>query len=871
MSKLHPSFQQTLFGRKFFYLPLSVILIGLCGFAYLPSKKVSGQETPQACNTCSQMTERTIYAPTIGLPEAAGADIVLNCRSIHEMEATPTFYTADGEAIVGETIRLQPSEIRFVSVESLIPEEHRGRHVWGGMSLSYNGMLMEMWAQISLKGTDNRGSADVTFNVLNNLGSDTQEAVWRQPTPGKTVIALGNSSDSQIHTTVQFSDGDTQKVDIAPFATRYIRRNNSNNSGSSQSVKLITNGAAGSLKAVGYVTSGSNSTNNRFASSIRFYDTQGIVQPKLFANNFRVKNSESHLLLKNTTTASITAQAHFRPTDGSGEPVTLQPITLNPSEITEVNLRVLQTAAINREDLDSVSVEIDNTGAAGSLIGALYSKNQTTGVVYDVPLRDSGRLRNSTGAYPWRLDDDYTSVVTLTNTSSEPTQYRATVFYNGGRYMISPYTLAIGETTKFDLKRIRDEHIPDAFGNTIPESATSGQFTWSILRPTNSSRLIGRSEVVSKSNRVSSSYSCGLSCPDSGPSYRVDFSPINVFAGESANSNVEEVWTSSNGWSSGYPGSMPYLYTGDSSIATSAMIQNGLMKTDGYAAGDVYWYSGQYTYSWYFDGGFDCFLQQYQQEDYGGIEVAPRITSITPIRGGVGSTTRVTINGSGFTFSPTVNAGSGISVSIFSITGGGQIVADFTIAANATGGNRNVTVSANGQTSNAVNFFVQIPTSLSVLSVTVIPTPTVGDPETSACEPGLDFGISVAIKYQVNDQGNPSSPIKNNVMIPQETFTNFVLNGVSQSGGSSTYDDLGPSNVTGTSRTTDVNGQFVDAPLGFCANGSFTSFSFVQNIRVLIDNTQNSYHVRTNNFAFTSTASGQGSVTNNSDIQKSRP
>ncbi len=138
--------------------------------------------------------------------------------------------------------------------------------------------------------------------------------------------------------------------------------------------------------------------------------------------------------------------------------------------------------------------------------------------------------------------------------------------------------------------------------------------------------------MVSKLNRVSSSYSCGQSCPDSGPYYRVDFSPINVFAGEFTNSNVEEVWSSASGWDSGYPGTMPYLYTGDSSIATSAMIQNGLMKTDGYAAGDVYWYSGQYTYSWYFDGGFDCFLQQYQQEDYGGIEVAPRITSISPNR-----------------------------------------------------------------------------------------------------------------------------------------------------------------------------------------------------------------------------------------------
>ena len=485
--------------RKIFYLILLFIFIGFGKIAFSPYSKVSGQSAPQFCSTCSQPEQRTIYAPTIGLPEADGGSIVLNCRSTHAMEAVPTFYTADGAVIVGDTIQLQPAEIRFVSIESLIPEEDRGQHVWGGMSLSYTGLLMEVWAQISLHGAGNRGSTDVTFSVLNNLGSDTQEAVWWQPTPGKTVIALGNSSNSQIRTTARFSDGDTQEMDIAPFATRYIRRNNSNNSASKQSVKLTTNGAAGSLKAVGYVTSSSNSSNSSFASSIRFYDTLGAVQPKLFANNFRVKNSESHLLLKNTTASSITAQARFHPTDGNGEPIILPPVTLNAGEIIEVNLQPLQSAAANRSDLDSVSVYIDNNGAAGNLIGALSVRNQTTGVVYDVPLRDSGVIRNSTGAYPWRLDDDYKTVVSVTNVGNEATQFIVAIHYDGGRYMLAIRELAAGQTAVYDIKKIRDEQIPNQNGNVIPMNVTSGQFRWSIAKTSPSeARLIGRSEVVSR-------------------------------------------------------------------------------------------------------------------------------------------------------------------------------------------------------------------------------------------------------------------------------------------------------------------------------------------------------------------------------------
>jgi len=68
------------------------------------------------------------------------------------MEVTPAFYTASGEAIVGDNFQLQPSEMRFVTIESLIPEHHRGQHLWGGMSLSYFGRSLEVWAQITLRG-----------------------------------------------------------------------------------------------------------------------------------------------------------------------------------------------------------------------------------------------------------------------------------------------------------------------------------------------------------------------------------------------------------------------------------------------------------------------------------------------------------------------------------------------------------------------------------------------------------------------------------------------------------------------------------------------------------------------------------------------
>jgi hypothetical protein len=226
------------------------------------SQYVSGRRSDmKKCSACPEVTQQTIYAPTIGLAESAGSQIVLNNRSPNVMEVTPTFYTEGGEAIVGDAVSLQPTEIRFVEVKRLIPARHRRQTAWGGMSLSYTGKVLEVWAQLALLGVGGGGSTDVTFAVLDGRGSDVQEAVWWMPEGGSAVLALGNSSATPLRTTALFANGETQEVDIAPFATRYLRRAageggaRSSTGGAPDAVRLTTVGPPGSLRAVGAVTS----------------------------------------------------------------------------------------------------------------------------------------------------------------------------------------------------------------------------------------------------------------------------------------------------------------------------------------------------------------------------------------------------------------------------------------------------------------------------------------------------------------------------------------------------------------------------------------------------------------------------------------
>lgn len=73
-------------------------------------------------------------------------------------------------------------------------------------------------------------------------------------------------------------------------------------------------------------------------------------------------------------------------------------MTLAPNGIAEVDIQPLKAAVFGISEFDHVSIQVLNTGSTGSLIGALTGKDDQTGMTYDVPLRDIGAVRNSTGA-----------------------------------------------------------------------------------------------------------------------------------------------------------------------------------------------------------------------------------------------------------------------------------------------------------------------------------------------------------------------------------------------------------------------------------------------------------------------------------------
>src|SRR5262249_34589749 len=95
--------------------------------------------------------------------------------------------------------------------------------------------------------------------------------------------------------------------------------------------------------------------------------------------------------------------------------------------------------------------------------------------------------------------------------------------------------------------------------------------------------------------------------------------------------------------------------------------------------------------------------------------IPPHIDSISPDRALVGSPVDVVIRGSFFGNTPTLTVDSGITAQITSASSS-QINARFNISIDDAGGNHLVFVqSSNGLISNGANFFVQFPSSLTML------------------------------------------------------------------------------------------------------------------------------------------------------------
>jgi hypothetical protein len=195
----------------------------------------------------------------------------------------------------------------------------------------------------------------------------------------------------------------------------------------------------------------------------------------------------------------------------------------------------------------------------------------------------------------------------------------------------------------------------------------------------------------------------------------------------------------------------------------------------------------------------------------------------------------MTISGEGFASGAKVTVGS-IAATVLSVSGT-QITANFTAA--STGGSQSVTVTVNSETSNSVNFFDQIATSLSIVTGTDSTTKE----STCSTSKGTDCGVARTFHYQVNDQATPPQPIEYYGLQVWDSFATPSYNGLGL-GFTTTCTPFGKTNGGPCGVVTNASGQFAEN-LNDCSTVCYSGSACVTGSSSAYTQVKQTWHVDT--------------------------
>ena len=558
-----------------------------------------------------------------------------------------------------------------------------------------------------------------------------------------------------------------------------------------------------------------------------------------------------------STSMNVTPSVKFL-NNGSVRTIALPSLPLGAGESRTIDLSSQQNSGLLPPDLHQASLELVPDNDHGNIVAELFNFSASSGGYTIGPSFTS--YPNHGSASIWRTDGSFQTTIMVENTAAQDDEVTLKLFSDWGTYSkILP--IPAGGLLKINVKELEQDAVPDQVGNVV--SGTYGMV----------------SVVGSHGNRSKLSFDKLIHSADESDYVGLPPNPCDYVMGIA-------LYLDLSGGQNPFPVIQDWIWsqspvetynaqqttTSTPSLVTITPTQNGDMATINFgpgSSGQTMFFTGPPVGTTVCDAcsSGDVYPQ-------GSQYVPPHIDSISPAQGLVGTTLSaangnpVIINGSGFGTSPTVQTGSGITVTVTNAKDT-QITASFAIASNATGGFYLVFVTMTGSdgythNSNVVDFYVQLPTSIAFNSVTVLPDGTSG---AFGC-PSFNAGIRVDIKYQVMDQEYPPLAIRSASMIPHESGKLFS--------GASFDNNIGPVPGYPTSGTyTAADGTFHDVPLGVCAGGTFSSLTATQNITMLIGTA--SYAVRSQTWTATGTSIGHGTISNTiispgsgSDVSASR-
>lgn len=459
------------------------------------------------------------------------ATLMLNNKGPEPLEVRPTLFSLAGERLEVPPVTVEGRSFREIDLREFGIAGTSFEQ--GSIQLFYRGKDLVLGAQVTLVDSSRSLIFDEKLvELATEFRSQRLEGVWWLPSPQADInLVVSNTTETTLVVTASVEGiaprlREPVALSLSPHETRILNLHRDIASApagalsTAGGVSLEHSGSAGALLARMLIEESSTG----YSSWVRFTDPQKGKSSRLHGAGLRLGRVAGErltpiIVARNVgqSATTVTGRIPFTLEDGTSGSVSLPDTYLAAGEVKLINV----TSAIRRsrieQSLATAGLEFEHTGAPGSVLISARSVSESRNHAFVVPLWDIAAQRSSTGGYPWDLSGTSTTLVYIKNVTDRQQSYALELMSNGQQQQ--PYVLGVrrieaGQTVALDIRRLRDEQVPDERGRTISLEATSGQIHWSV-RSADRLPLIGRAEQVDVAQGLSSSYACQNCCPDS--------------------------------------------------------------------------------------------------------------------------------------------------------------------------------------------------------------------------------------------------------------------------------------------------------------------------------------------------------------------
>lgn len=778
------------------------------------------------------------------------------------LQVTPTLYMADGTPYALPPVEIPDAGVTTININQALAQAPRsvaahlsnigsasltytyasGGHVNAStLTLDVPHSLTFSYPFMEMLDPNAKPPRSKNKSVMSNMlqpSHHVMEGLWWQRDAGVTgFLTLSNATMHPAVATISMrqtgddSAGEGRPVPLAPHATRFIplaelgdRGGDSSSQGGGQQqaggIRIEYDGMMGDISVSGDLV------NEREGYSARMplwdrdtspaepkelsYASAGLMigqpDPMMMPGFPPQTRFTPYLALRNSTANPMVVRVGLNYMDMNGNPVSLQlpEESLRPFEAEQVDLTHELDAAGLAGFNGTINLAVVFTGKAGDVIVATGSVDQTGTYVFEVAPQAVSKTNRKIGSY-WSAANGNDTMFSLWNPTGEAQDIAMTFYYGDGSGTYNlPVHLDAEGSAMVDVNMLKMEQTPDAQGKTFREDAGEGSLSFANAKPASWMTLIASGGTFNVQTATCGD-TCIQCCGDDPTSFFVSPTTFNLAVGQNEtfvlygnDCQGSRVTPPVSSWSSD-----------DTTVAT--VDDSG--KATGVAPG---------TANINASTAVDQAPEQQVCDEYNpqcpptdpptsgqasAVTVTPSITSISPSMGPISGSVTVTIYGTGLA-GATVSAGSQITVTVNS-TSEKQIQATFAISNTAAGGNASVTAYVSSQPSNNVSFYVQIPTSLSIVSGTNSTS------SEASCNSGTGCGMARTFTYQVNDQSGQAIQYAN--LQVWDAISPNSPNNLNLAGFTTTCTFANETNSGPCDRVTNSAGQFPETDLGVCA------------------------------------------------------